>query len=167
MHDDVIKWKHFPCYWPFVRGIHRWPVNSPHKGQWRGTLMFYLICVWTKGWENNRDADLRRHRALYDVTVMYTHGSCFFVVKCRSILPIPFKVTSLALTVWATNSSVRNTQCNPNRLPIAPLPLKQPWRIWVIRSLLETKDITIMNKKTTKQCIHSNARVCLAQQWYW
>ena len=23
LHDDVIKWKHFPCYWPFVRGIHR------------------------------------------------------------------------------------------------------------------------------------------------
>ena len=22
--DDVIKWKHFPRYWPFVRGIHRW-----------------------------------------------------------------------------------------------------------------------------------------------
>ena len=21
-----------PRYWPFVRGIHRWPVNSPHKG---------------------------------------------------------------------------------------------------------------------------------------
>ena len=21
-HDDVIKWKHFPRYWPFVRGIH-------------------------------------------------------------------------------------------------------------------------------------------------
>ena len=31
-HDDVIKWKHFPRYWPFVRGIHRSPVNSPHKG---------------------------------------------------------------------------------------------------------------------------------------
>ena len=39
-HDDVIKWKYFPCNWPFVRGIHRWPVNSPHKGQWRGVLMF-------------------------------------------------------------------------------------------------------------------------------
>ena len=37
-HDDVIKWKHFPRYWPFVRGIHRSPVNSPHKGQWRGTF---------------------------------------------------------------------------------------------------------------------------------
>ena len=39
-HDDVIKWKHFPRYWPFVRGIHRWLVNSPYKGQWRGALMF-------------------------------------------------------------------------------------------------------------------------------
>ena len=28
-HDDVIKWKHFPRYWTFVRGIHRFPVNSP------------------------------------------------------------------------------------------------------------------------------------------
>ena len=42
-HDDVIKWKHFPRYWPFVRGIHRSPVNSPHKGQWRGALIFSLI----------------------------------------------------------------------------------------------------------------------------
>ena len=32
VHVDVIKGKHFPRYWPFVRGIHRWPVNSPHKG---------------------------------------------------------------------------------------------------------------------------------------
>ena len=39
VHDDVIKRKHFPFYWPFVRGIHRSPVNSPHKGQWRGAKM--------------------------------------------------------------------------------------------------------------------------------
>ena len=70
-HDDVIKWKHFPCHWPFVRGIHRSPVNSPHKGQWRGALMFSLICAWIHGWVNNREGgDLRRHRANYDVTVM-------------------------------------------------------------------------------------------------
>ena len=31
LHDDVIKWKRFPRYWPFVRGIHRWPVNSPQR----------------------------------------------------------------------------------------------------------------------------------------
>ena len=70
-HDDVIKWKHFPRYWPFVRGIHRSPVNSPHKGQWRGALVFSLIYTWTNGWVNNRDAgDLRRHWAHYDVTLM-------------------------------------------------------------------------------------------------
>ena len=70
-HDDVIKWKHFPRNWPFVRGIHRSPVNFPHKGQWRGALMFSLVCVWINDWVNNRDAgDLRRYRAHYDVIVM-------------------------------------------------------------------------------------------------
>ena len=48
VHDDVIKWKHDPLYWPFVRGIHRSPVNSPHRGQWRGALMFCLICALNK-----------------------------------------------------------------------------------------------------------------------
>ena len=66
-HDDVIKWKHFTRYWPFVRGIHQSAVNSPHKGQWRGALMFSLIYAGINGWVNNREAgDLRRHR----VTVM-------------------------------------------------------------------------------------------------
>ena len=61
-HDDVIKWKHFPCYWPFVQGIHRSPVNSPHKGQWRGALVVSLIWAWINGWVNNREAvELRRH----------------------------------------------------------------------------------------------------------
>ena len=50
----------------------RWPVNSPHKGQWRTALVFSLICTWTNGWVNNRDVgDLRGHRAQYDVTVMF------------------------------------------------------------------------------------------------
>ena len=44
-HDDVIKWKHFTRYWPFVRGIHRSPVNFPHKGQWRGAFMYSLISL--------------------------------------------------------------------------------------------------------------------------
>ena len=76
-HDDVIKWKHFPRRWPFVRGIHRSPVNSPHKGQWRGALRFSSICAWINNWVNNREAgDLRRHRAHNDVIVM----GCFFWV---------------------------------------------------------------------------------------
>ena len=68
-----MKWKHLPRHWPFIRGIHPWPVDSSHcKGQWRRPLIFSLICVWTNGWVNNRDAgDLRRRCAHYDVTVMF------------------------------------------------------------------------------------------------
>ena len=70
-HDDVIKWKHFPHYWPFVRRNHRSPVNYPHNGQWHGALMFSVIWVWINGWVNNRKAgDLRRNRTRYDVIAM-------------------------------------------------------------------------------------------------
>ena len=70
-HDDVIKWKHFPRNWPFVREIHRSPVNFPHKGQWRGALMFSLIYAWINDWVNNREAgELRRQHGHYDVIVM-------------------------------------------------------------------------------------------------
>ena len=70
-----IWWRHqmetFSALLAILRGIHRSPVNSLHKGQWRGALMFSLICVWINGWSNNREAgDLRRYRAHYDVTVM-------------------------------------------------------------------------------------------------
>ena len=57
-------WRHqmetFSASLDFVRGIHR------------GPLMFALICVWINGWANNREAgDLTRHRAHYDVIVMW------------------------------------------------------------------------------------------------
>ena len=78
-HDDVMKWKHFLHNWALVRGIHRSPVNSPHKGQWRGALRFSLICARTNGWVNNQDfGDLRRHHAHYDVTVM---GSAYVMLS--------------------------------------------------------------------------------------
>ena len=71
-HEDIIKWKCFLCYWPFVWGIHPSPVNSPHKDQWCRALMFSLICTCINGWVNNGEAgDLRRHHASYDVIVMY------------------------------------------------------------------------------------------------
>ena len=73
IHDGVIKWKHFSRYWPFV-GLHRSPVNSRHRGKWRGALMFSLIWAWTNSWAINGDAgDLKRHRAHYDVIVMMAH----------------------------------------------------------------------------------------------
>ena len=83
-HDDVIKWKHFRRYWPFVLGIHRSPWNSPHKGQWPETLMFDLIYARINCWVNNREAgDSRRHRAHYDAIVMH-----FTAVKVSSLQPL-------------------------------------------------------------------------------
>ena len=60
------------------------PVNSPHKGQWRGALMFSLIYVWINDWVNNRDAgELRRHRGHYDVIVMKIANK---IAKCIGVM---------------------------------------------------------------------------------
>ena len=49
----------------------RSPVDSPHNGQWRGALVFSLICAWTNGLANNRNAgEWRRNCVHHDVTVM-------------------------------------------------------------------------------------------------
>ena len=100
-HDEVIKWKHSPRYLPFVRGIHRSLVNSPHKGQWRGALMFSLICAWINGWINNREAsDLRRHRAPYNVTAILFaigHSTC---MKHHDPTPIPHIPSCKMSMVW-------------------------------------------------------------------
>ena len=98
-HDDVIKWKHFPRYWPFVRGIHWSPVNSPHKGQWCEALKFSLICAWINGWVNNSEAgDLKRHRAHYDVILMSRNGESI-AATCTDLVN--------ALSEWETK-----LQCN-------------------------------------------------------
>ena len=54
VHGDVIKWKHFPRYWPFVWVIHRWPVNSPTKGQYCRLWDFFdvkQIVEWPVIWD--------------------------------------------------------------------------------------------------------------------
>ena len=63
--------------------------TGPRKGQWRGALMFSLICVWINGSVNNREAgDLRHHRAHYDVIVMIYFKSCVsnWLTKNRVVL---------------------------------------------------------------------------------
>ena len=50
---------------------HLYGEFTPHKGQWRGALMFSLICVWINSWGNNCQAgDLRCYHAHYDVIAM-------------------------------------------------------------------------------------------------
>ena len=68
-------WRHqtetFSALQAICAGIHRSPVNSPHKGQWRGALMFSLTSAWINGWVNNGQAgDWRCHRAHYDAIAM-------------------------------------------------------------------------------------------------
>ena len=100
-HDDIIKWKHFPRYWPFVRGIHRSPVNSPHKGQWRGALMFSLICVWINDWVNNHETgDLRRYRAHYDVIVMHVFSPELLLG------PVLYLLAEQCLSQWMETSLI-------------------------------------------------------------
>ena len=72
-------WRHqmetFSALLAICAGNSPFPVNSPQKGQWRGALMFSLICARINGWVNTGDAgDLRRHRTHYDVIVMGSLG---------------------------------------------------------------------------------------------
>ena len=96
----------FSALLAFCAGIHRWPVNSPHRGQWRGALMFSLICAWIYGW---------RHHAHYDVTVMWwiyiadiTHVSCTYVNALSIYLALIVSVSlksapCCALVLYAIN----------------------------------------------------------------
>ena len=78
VYEPFTWWCHqmetFSALLAICAGILRSSVNSPRKGQWRGALMFSLICAWINGWVNNGEAGdlrhLRRHRAHFDVTVM-------------------------------------------------------------------------------------------------
>ena len=70
VHDDVIKWEHFPRYWPLC-GEFNGPRWIPHTKA--SDAEFSLICVWINGWVSNDEAsDLRRYRAYYDHTVMHS-----------------------------------------------------------------------------------------------
>ena len=53
-HEDVVSWKRFPHYWPFVRGIHRWPVNSPRKGPVMRIVDAYFVVIVENFWTNHR-----------------------------------------------------------------------------------------------------------------
>ena len=104
----------FSALLTFVRGIHRSPVNSPHKGQWHRALMFSLVCARTNGWLHHRDAgDLRRHYAHYDVTLMYHfilvlsthHSNPQIIVSIRSEYHFLLQSFSSNLWTWIFGSS--------------------------------------------------------------
>ena len=101
--------RHFPRHWPFVRGIHRSPMNSPQKGQWRGALSK----------RSSKQSRRRRHRAHYDVTMVCSIAlwmwsldgvwcnMCLYIL--RNIVSFPFSPPSLTC-------------------PIAEIHMIMPWR---------------------------------------
>ena len=86
-HDDVIKWKHFSRYWLFVRGIHWSLVDSKHKGQWRGALIFFFdlrLNKWLRKqlrhrWFEMPPCSLRRH--CNDISKIRTY---LIITKCNT-----------------------------------------------------------------------------------
>ena len=72
IHDDVMIWKRFSHYWPFVMGIHRSPIDAPHKTPVMlsfGVLFVVTIIHLLKS--SRVSGDCRRHDANVTVTVMY------------------------------------------------------------------------------------------------
>ena len=102
-----LTWRHqmetFSALLAICAGIHLSPVNSPHKGQWRGALMFSLIFAWMNGWVNTREAgDLRCYHAHYDVLVMEFRSISHQLPKISILKWITF-LLKLQPYVWGTN----------------------------------------------------------------
>ena len=84
-HDGMVasRWRHqmvkFSALLAICAGNSPVPGEFPHKGQWRGALMFSLICARINGWVNNGEAgDFRRLRVHYDVIVMMMQSTMRF-----------------------------------------------------------------------------------------
>ena len=112
-------WSHqmetFPRYWPSVRGIHRSTVNSPHKGQRRGTLMFSLVYPWLNAWVNNREAVvLRRYRAHHDVIVMQNSTRPCYRISLMKYLYL--EICYLSLICCQSHSYAKHVEGMLNQL---------------------------------------------------
>ena len=99
------------------------PVNSPHKGQWRGALMLSLIYAWINDWVNSREAgDLRRQRGHYDVSVMVVSS-----------------VSSHCLKQWRFNGNIFDDYASWIFNSLAPWRFEQNFRL-VIFKLISVSD---------------------------
>ena len=91
-HDDVIKWKLFPNHWSFVRGIHRSPVNSPH----RRPVM--LVVDTSFGVSQNKRMNIQSNHRRFETPWRSCDVAVIFGGTCRA--------NSLRRHEWRTCASV-------------------------------------------------------------
>ena len=72
-HDDVIKWKHFPRNWPFVRGIHRSREPPTQRPVTRSVW-------WEDWWDRIHLLDLLLYSMWCDLFCCFCLFVCFYLV---------------------------------------------------------------------------------------
>ena len=119
----------FPALLTIFAGNSPVPGEFPaQRPEWRGALMFSLICIWINGWVNSREAgDLRRYRAHYDVTEKpwnMCSGLLWYVLSWlyhQLLVHLCYLINHVQLVTWL----------GLGNLTIAPVTMKQPWWIWI------------------------------------
>ena len=137
-----------------MRGIHRSPVNSRHKGQWRGAFMFSLVCARINLWINNRDAgDLKWYNSHYDVTVMDTLLLQPPLICMEEIQIMSFSWT-INLISW---SRVRNS--GKIRFVVNQITFTNEWCLphtYMPQSFVRLCEYTIGNNKSLLTSFHGS-----------
>ena len=101
--DDIIKWKHFSRYWPFVRGFHRSPAQRPVT---RSFDVFFDLCLNKRlskqslGWwlETPSRSSWRHNNELFNFhfSIHYTTFDVWVKKFCRiskGTFEIPYKIS--------------------------------------------------------------------------
>ena len=105
----------------FVRGIHRWLVDSPHKGQWHEALIFSLICACTNDWSKQS----RRRWFKTPSRSLWRHAYVRWVLR-----------EYFGVYHWRRSNA------------IVLGPMKQTWTAWVNKSLLSTAMLWFHKSRT-------------------
>ena len=145
LHDDVIKWKNLPRYWPFVRGIHRSAGNSPVPGELpsqrpvtRSFDVFFYLCLNKRlskqswgWWFEKPSCPLWRH--CKDILIL-SCSSCQIFSFNREYIPHVLHVVLCWCVLFLFIFQLLMEPCEllNSFLPmISPMTVKYPWCIWV------------------------------------
>ena len=129
-----------PRDWPFVRDMHRSQVDSLHKGQWRGTLLFSLICAWRRWWLETPSRSLWRHCNLIKTWCEPRELFCS--------LKVPIKICLYNLCSLSHDSSRRS--CNQVRFACCVI-LSSLWNI-LMDLVIMLQHVMRWNQSMNREC---------------